>query len=61
MINKYKENAPFILTKAHSIPYYEHNYSLNKYSEINFHIPEKDFVKAIKNQKHSVYLLSKIF
>ena len=32
MINKYKENAHFILTKAHSIPYYEHNYSLNKYS-----------------------------
>ena len=53
MINKYKENAPFILTKAYSIPYYEHNYSLNKYSEINFNIPEKDFVKAFKKSKKS--------
>ena len=52
MISKLKENAQFILTKAHSIPYYEHTYSLNKYSEINFDIPKNDFINAFKKSKN---------
>ena len=51
MISKTKTNAPFILTKSHSIPYYEHKYSLNKYAEINFDIPEKNFIKAFNKSK----------
>ena len=51
MISKYNENANFILTKAHSIPYYEHTYSLNKFYEINFEIPEKDFIHAFQTSK----------
>lgn len=49
MISKLAENAPFILTNDHSIPYYEHTYSLNKDAQINFEIPEKDFIKAFIN------------
>lgn len=52
MISKQKENAPFILTKPHSILNYEHSYSLNKYADINFDIPEKDFINAFKNSKN---------
>ena len=52
MISKQKGNAPFILTKLHSILYYGHSYSLNKYADINVDIPEKDFVIAFKNSKN---------
>ena len=52
MISKLKENAQFILTKAHTILYYEHTYSLNKYSEINFNIPKNDFINAFKKSKN---------
>ena len=51
MISKHKENAQFILTKSHSIPYYEHTYTINKYSEINFEIPEEDFIHAFTTSK----------
>ena len=51
MISKFSNNSPFILTKRHSIPYYEHTYSLNKYAEINFQLPEKDFTKIFIKSK----------
>ena len=55
---KLKENVQFILTKAHSILYYEHTYSLNKYSDISFDIPKNDFINAFKKSKN--FLLSEI-
>ena len=57
MISKLKENAPFILTKSHSISYNDHIYSLNKYSDINFDISEKEFARAFKNTKNFICLL----
>jgi len=32
VISKTSNNSPFILTRGHSIPYYEHTYALNKYA-----------------------------
>ena len=51
MISKTTNNSPFILTRGHSIPYYEHTYALNKYAELNFQIPEKEFIKIFNKSK----------
>ena len=51
MISKTSNISPFILTRGHSIPYYEHTYALNKYAELNFQIPEKEFIKIFNKSK----------
>jgi len=51
MISKISNNSPFILTRGHSIPYYEHTYALNKYAELNFQISEKEFIKIFNKSK----------
>lgn len=51
MISKTSNNLPFILTRGHSIPYYEHTYTLNKFAELNFQIPEKEFIKIFNKSK----------
>lgn len=51
MKDKLNINSNLRLTKSHTIPYFEHTYSLNIYSEDNYNIPNNEFCNYFKSSQ----------
>jgi len=49
MKSKIDINGKFIMTKQHSIPYYEHIYAISILNENDFDMPTEDFGKIFEN------------
>lgn len=51
MKDKLNINSNLRITKSHTIPYFEHTYSLNIYSEDNYNITNNEFCNYFNSSK----------